>query len=95
MKSMLADKKPEEPGYADMVDRLHALEGVLMIEQAASRYEKTVGRKPSSLAELAASGLLAALPPNPYNLDYCMDKAGVIYFDKPDCRNSTPDGAKQ
>jgi hypothetical protein len=95
MKSMLADKNPEEPGYTDMVDRLHALEGVRVIEQAASRYEKTLGRKPSSLTELTASGQLAALPPNPYNLDYCMDTAGIIYFDKPDCQNSTPGGAKQ
>lgn len=95
MKSMLADKNPEEPGYTDMVDRLQALEGVLVIERAASSYEKARGRKPSSLAELTASGLLAALPPNPYNLDYCMDTAGIIYFDKPDCRNSSPDGASQ
>lgn len=95
MKSMLADKNPEEPGYTDMVDRLHALEGVLVIEQAANRYEKTLGRKPSSLAELTASGMLAALPPNPYNLDYCMDTAGTIYFDKPDCRNPAPGGASQ
>ena len=95
MKSMLADKNPEEPGYADMVDRLHALEGVLVIEQAASSYEKTLGRKPSSLAELTASGMLAALPPNPYNLDYCMDTAGTIYFDKPDCQNPAPAGTNQ
>lgn len=95
MKSMLADKNPDEPGYPDIVDRLHALEGVLVIEQASVRYEKTVGRKPSSLAELTASGMLAALPPNPYNLDYCMDTAGIIYFDKPDCRNPAPGGASQ
>lgn len=95
MKSMLAEKNPEEPGYADMVERLKALEGVLVIEQAASRYEKTLGRKPSSLAELTTSGLLTALPPNPYSLDYCMDTAGIIYFDKPDCRNSGPGGASQ
>lgn len=95
IKSMLADKNSEEPGYTDMVDRLHALEGVLVIEQAANSYEKTLGRKPSSLAELTASGLLAALPPNPYNLDYCMDTAGIIYFDKPDCRNPAPGGTSQ
>jgi hypothetical protein len=85
MKSMLADKNPEEPGYTDMVDRLHALEGVRVIEQAAKSYEKTLGRKASSLAELTASGQLAVLPPNPYNLAYCMDTTGIIYFDKPDC----------
>lgn len=90
MKSMLADKNPEEPGYTDMVERLQALEGVRVIEQAASRYEKTMGRKPSSLAELTASGQLAALPPNPYNLEYCLDTAGLIHFDKPDCQPSVP-----
>jgi len=95
IKSMLADKNPEEPGYPDMVDRLHALEGVQVIEQAALRYEKALGRKPSSLTELSASGLLAALPPNPYNLDYCMDRDGVIYFDKPNCRDSMFSGANQ
>ncbi len=87
MKSILADKNPEEPGHADMVDRLHALEGVLVIERAANNYEKTLGHKPSSLNELTTSGMLTALPPNPYNLDYCMDTAGIIYFDKPNCRN--------
>lgn len=95
IKSMLADKNPEEPGYTDMVDRLHALEGVRVIEQAANSYEKALGHKPSSLAELTASGMLAALPPNPYNLDYCMDTAGIIYFDKPDCQVSAPAGASQ
>lgn len=95
MKSMLADKNPEEPGYTDMVDRLHALEGVRVIEQAANRYEKTMGRKASSLSELTASGMLVTLPPNPYNLDYCMDTTGIIYFDKPDCRVSVPGGTSQ
>ena len=95
MKSMLADKNPEEPGYTDMVDRLHALEGVLVIERAANSYEKARGRKASSLAELTASGILAALPPNPYNLAYCMDTAGGIYFDKPDCQNPASSEASQ
>lgn len=90
MKSMLAAKDQEEPGYADMLDRLHALEGVLVIEKAVSAYEGATGRKPSSLSELTASGVLAVLPSNPYNLDYCMDAAGSIYFDKPDCRDSVP-----
>ncbi len=95
MKSMLKDKNPEEPGYTDMVDRLHALEGVRVIEQAANNYAKTQGRKPISLSELTASGMLPVLPPNPYNIDYCMDTAGVIYFDKPNCQNSAPRNANQ
>lgn len=95
MKSMLADKNPEEPGYTDMVDRLRALEGVRVIERAANSYQKNMGRKPSSLAELTASGLLAALPPNPYNIDYCMDTAGAIYFDRPNCRDAAPGRSSQ
>jgi len=95
MQSMLAEKNPEEPGYADMLDRLRALEGVLVIERAANNYEKTMGRKASSLTELTASAQLAALPPNPYNLDYCMDSAGIIYFDRPNCRDSAPGGSSQ
>jgi hypothetical protein len=90
MKSMLADKEPEEPGYADMVDRLNALEGVRVIEQAAKRFEAVMNRKPSSLTELINAGTLKELPPNPYNLDYCMDTAGSIFFDKPDCLSSVP-----
>ncbi len=88
MKSMLADKDSEEPGYADMLDRLHALEGVLVIEKAIQQYEKVVGNKPATLAELIRSDILSALPPNPYNVEYCMDAEGVIYFDKPDCRQA-------
>lgn len=95
MKSMLAEKDSEEPGYADMLDRLHALKGVLIIEQAVSKYEKAMGHKPASLSELTSSGILAALPPNPYNLDYCIDSAGLIYFDKPDCQVSAPSKANQ
>jgi hypothetical protein len=85
MKSMLVDKDSEDPGYSDMADRLHALEGVLVIEQAVKKYEMSHGRKPMSLQELTDSKILQNLPPNPYNLDYCMDSAGIIYFDKPDC----------
>lgn len=94
MKSMLAGKDQQEPGYADMLDRLHALEGVLVIEKAVREYENAMGRKPSALSELTASGMLAVLPPNPYNLDYCMDAAGNIYFDKPDCREAPPGAVK-
>jgi len=91
MKSMLADKDSEEPGYSDIADRLHALEGVWVIEQAVKKYEMSHGRKPMSLQELTDSKILQNLPPNPYNLDYCMDTAGIIYFDKPDCRSSAPE----
>lgn len=88
LKSMLIGKDPEEPGYNEVADRLHALEGVQVIEQAAERYEKNFGRRPLSLEILVLSGILPAIPPNPYNLSYCMDAEGAVYFDKPDCKDS-------
>ncbi len=90
MNSILANKNPEEPGYSHMADRLHALEGVLVIEQAVKRFAESRGRKPLSLHELTDSELLKTLPANPYNEDYCIDQAGIIYFDKPDCNILAP-----
>ncbi len=90
MKSMLSEKNSEEPGYADMFDRLHALEGVLVLEKALQQYEKTFGQKPSELVDLTNRGILATLPENPYNLPYCLDENGVIYFDRPQCRSAAP-----
>lgn len=95
MRSMLAGKDTEEPGYADLVERLHALEGVLVIEKAIARYEQALGHKPASLSELTASGFLDTLPPNPYKVEYCMDQAGVVYFDRPDCRHQAASKAKR
>lgn len=86
MKSMLVDKPESEPGYADIVDRLHALEGVHVIEQATQKYENKYGRKPLSIEELTSSGVLPSRPANPYNVSYCMDSEGIVYFDNPDCR---------
>ena len=90
MKSMLAEKDTEEPGYADMQDRLHALEGVLVLERAVQQYEKAFGQKPNGLDDLTSRGILADLPVNPYNLPYCLDENGVFYFDKPQCRTGAP-----
>ncbi|MFH1217465.1 MAG: hypothetical protein V1706_13270 [Pseudomonadota bacterium] len=86
MKSMLVGKPESDPGYADIVDRLRALEGVLVIEKATHQYEKEYGRKPLSIEELISSGALIALPPNPYNIPYCMDSEGIIYFDNINCQ---------
>jgi hypothetical protein len=89
MKSMLVDKSESDPSYDDIVDRLHALEGVLVIEQAMQKYEKKYGRKLSSLEELTSASILPVLPANPYNVPYCLDKAGIVHFDNPDCNTET------
>ena len=88
MKSMLVDKTESDPSYADIVDRLHALEGVLVLEKAVARYRETFGKIPDDIADLVSSGILPALPENPYHLSYCLDQQGVIYFDNPNCRSA-------
>ena len=95
MKSMLAEKNSEEPGYADMLDRLNALQGVLVIEEGIKKYQQTLGHPPASLSQLIDAGILTELPANPYKVDYCMDAAGLIYFDNVDCRAPASNTAGQ
>lgn len=85
MKTMLAGKDESDPGYQDMVERLAALEGVLLLERALQQYEEKFLRKPADLNELTARGILASLPPNPYDVAYCLDSQGAVHFDHPDC----------
>jgi len=86
LQSMLIDKQETDPGYSDIVDRLHALQGILVIEQAKVDYEKKYGTRPQFLMDLIASKILLSIPDNPYDVAYCMDTEGKIYFDNPNCR---------
>lgn len=86
MKSMLLGKDPNDPEYNEISDRLKALEGVAILEQGVSDYQREFGSIPESLEQLLTSGILPSLPENPYKMDYCIDTAGVLFFDNPDCR---------
>ena len=86
MKSMLLGKDPKDPEYNEISDRLKALEGVAIFEQGVSDYQREFGSIPESLEQLLTSGILPSLPENPYKMDYCIDTAGVLFFDNPDCR---------
>lgn len=89
MKSMLASREQNMQGYDDIIDRLKALEGVLILEQAVARYRELTGTIPENLEELISSGVLTELPDNPYNLPYCIDAAGKVYFDNLDCKSAS------
>ena len=86
MRSMLADKTPDDPDYDDLSDRLQALQGVQQIEEASRKFQAVFARMAQSIDELLTSGMLATVPANPYKVAYCMDRAGIVYFDQPDCR---------
>lgn len=85
IQSMLAGKNETDYGYADMSERLLALEGVLQIEKAAAAFAARFNKKPTSLAELRDSGFLQQIPVNPYNTEYCINPEGRVFFDQVNC----------
>lgn len=85
LKSMLHGKQDDDPGVVEMKKRMQALEGVLVLEQATANYQKQFGIFPAQLNQLIQTGFLSQLPVNPYNLEYCIDDTGHIFFDSLDC----------
>lgn len=85
MQSMLAGKAENEPGYTELVERLQALRGTLVIEQARDAFSKEHGHLPRGMEELIQSGHLPEVPVNPYKIAYCLDAAGRVYYDQPQC----------
>jgi hypothetical protein len=53
-----------------------------------SRYQELTGTIPENPEALVSSGILAGLPDNPYNLPYCLDATGKVYFDNPGCKSA-------
>lgn len=71
--------------------RLRDLQGVLIVERAVVVYTQRFGVPPENVELLVKTGILAAVPENSYNkMPYCIDKHGAVFFDNPECRNSTP-----
>lgn len=85
IKAMLENKSVNDPDFDDLSDRLKALEGVAIIESALQSYRSNHGILPQSLDDLVNSGILTSLPLNPYNVPYCMNREGSIFFDNPAC----------
>lgn len=86
LETILTEKKPSDFDYQDIHDRYEALKGVYVIEHAISQYKRLTGKLPENLDELLQSGTLTSLPPNPYKLNYCIDKEGNVYYDNKKCQ---------
>ncbi|MGV1100363.1 tetratricopeptide repeat protein [Thiovibrio sp. JS02] len=54
--------------------RLQALQTVLFLEEALLRYKKKTGNLPDALEELVTSGILRAIPPDPYGGQFYLTK---------------------
>lgn len=84
LKSMLMNKKIDDPDYKNIHDRLLALQGIEKITVAIDRYKIIKGTIPESLKKLIEDGLLSELPDNPYG-DYCLGISGKVFFDEIGC----------
>lgn len=88
LESIIKNTDPDEPGYKTLELRLEALQGVIVLENAVKDFRDTFHMYPKSIMQLRDEGVLSAIPANPYNLDYCVDRQGKVFFDRPDCRTN-------
>lgn len=86
LKSVLTTMEPDEPGYQDIQDRLSALQATLILEKAVAAYKQQFAKFPENAEQLLEKGVLSTLPDNPYELEFCIDQEGRVFFDRPDCR---------
>lgn len=59
-------------------ERLKALEGIYAIEQGVTSYRQLFGHLPLQLEDLISTGMLTALPEEPYGGYYYLDLDGVV-----------------
>ena len=59
--------------------RLQALENAVLIEEALDRFKSQQGKMPKVLSELVSSGVLIALPPDPYGGQWRILKNGRVF----------------
>jgi hypothetical protein len=76
---MLAQANEEEARkqWAERVEALQMEMDLREIEAAAARFRELRGRYPSSLGELAASGILARVPKEPHGGAYLLRPDGT------------------
>lgn len=86
LRSMLLHKDPLDADYPQIRDRLIALQGIAILNEAVGRYHQDLGRFPKDPLELLERKYLKAIPSNPYAMDYCIDHRGRLYFDNPKCQ---------
>jgi tetratricopeptide (TPR) repeat protein len=83
LESMLDDPQLHEADKKEITQRITALKGVLLLENAVAAYENRHGIYPPSLEALIKEGLLKSLPENPYGDTYFYtEKTGEVFFDE-------------
>jgi hypothetical protein len=73
------EKTEEEKAKNSIKQRITALQGIKILNEAVSRYTARFGKAPEDLNELVETSTLDSLPENPYNRPYTM-KNGQIHW---------------
>ena len=82
LENMLDEPDITDENVKEINNRINALKGVIIIENAVKAYFDKFGTKPDTLDRLIETGVLVNLPPNPYALPYTYDaKTNQVRFD--------------
>ncbi|MDY6836662.1 MAG: hypothetical protein SWH78_01690 [Thermodesulfobacteriota bacterium] len=83
LESMLGDPELQEADKKEIKERMVALQGVLVLENAVKKYKDHRGAYPPSLETLVDEGLLHQLPENPYADHFFFNhEDGHVSFDE-------------
>lgn len=73
LENMLNQPDLDESSIREIENRISALKGVLILEDAVKKYRDRFGSPPESLDRLLEAGILNQLPSNPYSMPYTYD----------------------
>ncbi|GAB3268469.1 hypothetical protein [Chitinimonas naiadis] len=82
LQRMVAQSKNEQ--FSALLNkRIGRLQGLVVLQEAISRFKQQSGRGPAKLDELVKAGVLAALPVDPIGLGYVLDASGEVVLAQP------------
>lgn len=83
LESMLNDQGLDENSQKEISNRLAALRGVALLENAVNEFQTQYMRPPESLQELVQKEVIPRIPDNPYGNQYSFSKeTGRVLFDE-------------
>lgn len=77
--TIMYEKSEEEENRKRIRERIQALQGIKILQDAVHSFQIRYGRTPDKLEELVSSEILSAIPDNPYRRPYTLVEGKVKY----------------
>jgi hypothetical protein len=77
--TIMYEKTEDEITRKRYKERIMALQGIAILQDAVRRFQSQFGRTPADLEELVSSSILPTLPENPYQRPYTLKDGKVSY----------------